>query len=388
MKPKGEMARKMLMKHAGFNWKKALNESNEEAVKGILEVCNALPLALGIVGETVGRESRGRIDDRENTWRHVYNRIRSKKESIADSDAEEYGGVRLVVDDNFAFDTTGATTAETVVTQQSYFCRTARDGAQLIRERKQAAMLCVLCCNSPATQTLWDTEHLCSSCYQSYLSKQLIVYQARVSAKRKSLRPFPSSLPYEVQAFRRQSELAPFNYQDPRLTRHHATESESSPTHQTSTPTARYPAPEQLLSESLQQTDHPLLFTPPQLQMSAAYSAPSSPQQSLPALSTPTAALLCEAPIVPGPAAQSPVPQNAVVQNEQTLAPEPADEDWFQAHSALKTQYVARMNALRQQNRELRSEVNALKDAIKRLEERMGELKALHAHMGSKLTSE
>lgn len=93
-----QMARRMLMTHAEFDCKETLNERNEEAVRGILRICDGLPVAIGVVGETVRKENRRRLDDNADIWNVVYDRLRFRKESISDGFAEAYGSVRLVVD--------------------------------------------------------------------------------------------------------------------------------------------------------------------------------------------------------------------------------------------------------------------------------------------------
>lgn len=99
----GDRARRMLMTHAGFSWKETLSKKNEDAVIGLLQICNGLPIAIGVVGGAVRRESERRLDIVENTWSHVYDKIRSKKECIADSVVEAYGSVRLIVDASLDF---------------------------------------------------------------------------------------------------------------------------------------------------------------------------------------------------------------------------------------------------------------------------------------------
>eukprot|EP00178_Gracilaria_changii_P003929 TRINITY_DN15_c0_g2_i1.p1 TRINITY_DN15_c0_g2~~TRINITY_DN15_c0_g2_i1.p1 ORF type:complete len:854 (+),score=163.13 TRINITY_DN15_c0_g2_i1:992-3553(+) len=101
----GVKAREMLMTHAAIGLSGALSARNEEAVRGVLGICNGLPVALAVAGESVRRQSRGRMRDVENTWQHVYDRIRENANSITitGGDAESYGPVRWIVETSLDF---------------------------------------------------------------------------------------------------------------------------------------------------------------------------------------------------------------------------------------------------------------------------------------------
>lgn len=94
----GELAHRMLMTHAGFDSVTELSPSNSEAFKGILNICNGLPLALGIAGAAVLKYSENRDVDHEDAWTDYYEDLRTKEESIIDGNAEQYGPLRLIVD--------------------------------------------------------------------------------------------------------------------------------------------------------------------------------------------------------------------------------------------------------------------------------------------------
>lgn len=96
----GKNARMMLMTHAGFTHEETLSERNEEAVRGILEMCGGLPIAIGVVGETVRKESRGRTDGIADAWSHVHDRIIAKAEYLVDHDIDPYGSMQMIVDNS------------------------------------------------------------------------------------------------------------------------------------------------------------------------------------------------------------------------------------------------------------------------------------------------
>lgn len=92
----GELAR-MLMNHADIGSYEDLSSTNREAVKGILEICQGLPLAFGIAGAT----ARSYCEDsavKQNAWSEYYHDLKVDEECIASGRTRLYGSVWRVVD--------------------------------------------------------------------------------------------------------------------------------------------------------------------------------------------------------------------------------------------------------------------------------------------------
>lgn len=53
-------------------------DENKEAVKGILDACQGLPVALGVAGEAMCKESQLRQGPKEDTWSDVNKVINSR----------------------------------------------------------------------------------------------------------------------------------------------------------------------------------------------------------------------------------------------------------------------------------------------------------------------
>ncbi|PXF42703.1 Vegetative incompatibility protein HET-E-1 [Gracilariopsis chorda] len=92
-----ELAQRMLMNHASIGNYTDLNSSNREAVKGILEICQGLPLALGIAGATVRSYCGSDMND-QDAWSNYYHDLKSKAKSIASGSTKLYGPLRRIVD--------------------------------------------------------------------------------------------------------------------------------------------------------------------------------------------------------------------------------------------------------------------------------------------------
>lgn len=95
---RGVLAQRMLKTHAGFASNVELSSTNKEAFNGILDICNGLPLGLGIAGATVLKYCENRQVNKQNAWDDYYHDLKSKEESIVMESAEQYGPLRLIVD--------------------------------------------------------------------------------------------------------------------------------------------------------------------------------------------------------------------------------------------------------------------------------------------------
>ncbi|PXF42698.1 Vegetative incompatibility protein HET-E-1 [Gracilariopsis chorda] len=94
----GELAQRMLMKHAGIESYVDLRSANRKAVKGILERCKGLPLTLGIAGAAMWRYFDSGVDYQDVLSKY-YDDLKSKEENIVAGRAELYDPpLRLIVD--------------------------------------------------------------------------------------------------------------------------------------------------------------------------------------------------------------------------------------------------------------------------------------------------
>ncbi|PXF39819.1 hypothetical protein BWQ96_10475 [Gracilariopsis chorda] len=211
-------------------------------------------------------------------------------------------------------------------------------------------MSCVLC-QDPATKTLWNTEHLCNSCFQSYVNKEVVVYQAKHSSKRRALRPFPFSLEHDVVSFRRRSKSAPFDYHDPRLERRLPRQPGTPLSH-----SPHPPSPEVLLGANSPQTSQPLLFTPPPLQLPL----PSSPLAM---------------------AASG----NGGTNNDHSFVSDDDDGPWIQALAATKESFKARVDKLRAEIEALKAENNMLRQKLIDAKQILAQSKQLQSAMDALL---
>lgn len=125
-------------------------------------------------------------------------------------------------------------------------------------------MRCVLCSNFNTVHTLWDTDHLCGDCFRAYTEKRLTVYRARISSKRKSVQPLPSSTAFSITYFRKRARDASVDYNHPRMkprcgtsqaSYHHSRRYTSPPSDVAST--------EQLLAKPAENQHSPALFPLP-----------------------------------------------------------------------------------------------------------------------------
>ncbi|PXF39808.1 Vegetative incompatibility protein HET-E-1 [Gracilariopsis chorda] len=84
------LARRMLMTHAGFEGGTELGEKNEAAVGAILDMCQGLPLALGIAGASV-RSILGtkRADQGQDAWSDFHEDLLSKRKNLLNTSHEK-----------------------------------------------------------------------------------------------------------------------------------------------------------------------------------------------------------------------------------------------------------------------------------------------------------
>eukprot|EP00178_Gracilaria_changii_P023279 TRINITY_DN705_c0_g2_i10.p2 TRINITY_DN705_c0_g2~~TRINITY_DN705_c0_g2_i10.p2 ORF type:complete len:523 (+),score=96.69 TRINITY_DN705_c0_g2_i10:6969-8537(+) len=97
----GELATRMLTKHAGFDEIDELQQRNRIAFEAILRECQGNPLAIGIAGGAVLRKSARKVAARkEDAWYDFYDDITSNphKSMLLESYAEQYGSLNRIVD--------------------------------------------------------------------------------------------------------------------------------------------------------------------------------------------------------------------------------------------------------------------------------------------------
>ncbi|CAN8076719.1 unnamed protein product [Agarophyton chilense] len=95
----GELARRMLMRHAGFGAEHRLDDVNKNAFESILHICQGLPLALGIAGGSVWKYSLEQyVDQKQNAWSDFHRDLLSKRKDLLDIPAAGYGTLTNIVD--------------------------------------------------------------------------------------------------------------------------------------------------------------------------------------------------------------------------------------------------------------------------------------------------
>lgn len=95
--PRADRARRMLLRHAGFENTVELSAANREALNGILDTCNGLPLAIGIAGSTIWTYRERKDGHEEDVLTDYFQDLQSNKESILNHSAQQYGSVSLIV---------------------------------------------------------------------------------------------------------------------------------------------------------------------------------------------------------------------------------------------------------------------------------------------------
>ncbi|CAN8070090.1 unnamed protein product, partial [Agarophyton chilense] len=82
---RGKLARRMLMNHGGFGEEDELDQMNEAAFEAILDLCQGLPLALGIAGASVlQNRMRKRAENKQSAWSDFYEDVVSKRKDFFD----------------------------------------------------------------------------------------------------------------------------------------------------------------------------------------------------------------------------------------------------------------------------------------------------------------
>ncbi|CAN8067520.1 unnamed protein product [Agarophyton chilense] len=95
----GELARRMLMRHAGFGAEHRLDGVNKNAFESILHICQGLPLALGIAGGSVWKYSlEQHADQKQNAWSDFHRDLLAKRKDLLDIPAAGYGALTNIVD--------------------------------------------------------------------------------------------------------------------------------------------------------------------------------------------------------------------------------------------------------------------------------------------------
>ncbi|PXF44228.1 Vegetative incompatibility protein HET-E-1 [Gracilariopsis chorda] len=95
----GELSRRMLMKHAGFDAEYDLSKENKKAFEAILDICDGLPLACGIAGSAVLNISRSKSqEERQDAWSKFHQDILSHTRDMYDVTMEGYGNLPKIVD--------------------------------------------------------------------------------------------------------------------------------------------------------------------------------------------------------------------------------------------------------------------------------------------------
>eukprot|EP00178_Gracilaria_changii_P026955 TRINITY_DN834_c0_g1_i3.p2 TRINITY_DN834_c0_g1~~TRINITY_DN834_c0_g1_i3.p2 ORF type:complete len:279 (-),score=51.40 TRINITY_DN834_c0_g1_i3:1270-2106(-) len=96
---RGQLARRMLMTHAGFNWRDKFDAENKAAFNAVLDLCDGLPLAFGIAGASVLNTARMFPETkRENAWKDFHREIMTNKKDFLKVSAEEYGTLPKIVE--------------------------------------------------------------------------------------------------------------------------------------------------------------------------------------------------------------------------------------------------------------------------------------------------
>ncbi|PXF40429.1 Vegetative incompatibility protein HET-E-1 [Gracilariopsis chorda] len=95
----GELSRRMLMKHAGYDAECDLSEENKNAFEAILDMCDGLPLAHGIAGSSVWNISRTKsAEQKQDAWSKFHQGILSHRNDMYDVTMEGYGKLPKIVD--------------------------------------------------------------------------------------------------------------------------------------------------------------------------------------------------------------------------------------------------------------------------------------------------
>ncbi|PXF45025.1 Vegetative incompatibility protein HET-E-1 [Gracilariopsis chorda] len=95
----GELSRRMLMKHAGYDAECDLSEENKNAFEAILDMCDGLPLAHGIAGRSVWNISRTKsAEQKQDAWSKFHQGILSHRNDMYDVTMEGYGKLPKIVD--------------------------------------------------------------------------------------------------------------------------------------------------------------------------------------------------------------------------------------------------------------------------------------------------
>ncbi|CAN8067537.1 unnamed protein product [Agarophyton chilense] len=98
-KAHGELARRMLMRHAGFGAEHRLEDVNKNAFESILHICQGLPLALGIAGGSVWKYSlEQHADQKQNAWSDFHRDLLLKRKDLLDIPVAGYGALTNIVD--------------------------------------------------------------------------------------------------------------------------------------------------------------------------------------------------------------------------------------------------------------------------------------------------
>lgn len=94
----GDLAQRMIMRHAGFTADTSLSKSNTQSFRGILSICNGLPLAFGIVGAAVMEYRDNSTETAQDAWSICFGKLKTEEMKVIDGEAEEYGPLVQMVD--------------------------------------------------------------------------------------------------------------------------------------------------------------------------------------------------------------------------------------------------------------------------------------------------